>query len=61
MTITPESLYQFQERLGILCGDAKPTREQYDIARRQVEDLELSYGPSVRRPCEMPTFEQLSQ
>ncbi len=38
--MTPESLYLYTERLGILCGDAEPTEAQKQIAEKQVEEYE---------------------
>lgn len=33
-----ELQYRIQERLGILCGSAKPTSEQLRIAHNEAED-----------------------
>lgn len=33
-----ELQYRFQERLGILCEDRKPTNEQLAIAMREIKE-----------------------
>lgn len=30
--LSPEAVYRYQERLGILCGSDEPTEEQHSIA-----------------------------
>lgn len=30
--LSPEAVYRYHERLGILCGSDKPTEEQHSIA-----------------------------
>lgn len=30
--LSPEAVYRYQERLGILCGSDEPTEEQHNLA-----------------------------
>lgn len=41
--IEAEKEYRFQERLGILCGDAEATREQMEIAHNESNDWEFHF------------------
>jgi hypothetical protein len=46
--------YVYRERLGMLCGDDIPTREQVEIARRTA-DLYMKDHPDVEpRPVKHP-------
>jgi hypothetical protein len=57
--MTPEELeiewkYRYEERLGILCGDAEPTSEQKAIALKEANQaiIELTSSPNT---CTKPT------
>ena len=41
--ISIEKAYRVNERLGILCGDSKPTAEDFALARREADQWEASY------------------
>jgi hypothetical protein len=41
--ILSEVMYRVKERLGILCGDAKPTAEQLSIAWGEARRWESEY------------------
>ncbi len=52
--MTEEQTYRYEERLGILCGDAKPTPEQVAIARNEAlawsdDDFEAELAQSLER------------
>lgn len=34
----PDFRYTYHERLGLLCGEAEPTREQKQVARAEAVD-----------------------
>ena len=40
--IEAEKAYRREERLGILCGQDKPTKEQAELARREAEDWDFT-------------------
>lgn len=50
MNLTPEALYRYQERLGILCGDATPTPYQHDIALQDALRADEGLPPDYPRP-----------
>jgi hypothetical protein len=47
--IQEELEYRFQERLGILCGCNEPTRAQWEIAMREIEEFKCLLSKSRKQ------------
>lgn len=45
--LSPEATYRYYERLGILCGAADPTPEQYRIALLEAREYDLQDDDSI--------------
>lgn len=44
--LSPEAIYRYQERLGLLCGSDEPTEEQHSIALLEA----LQYDAKKEKP-----------
>ena len=43
---SPEAVYRYQERLGIICGSDEPTEEQHSLAMLEA----LQYEKEMEKP-----------
>ena len=52
---TPEWQAEYEERLGILCGDGVPTRDQEALAKQQADDkmTDLEIAEKLERILEL--------
>ncbi len=48
--LSPEAVYRYQERLGILCGSEEPTEEQHSLALLEA----LQYDQKTALDSKMP-------